>query len=68
MHNFEFNIERYKSSSNNGNSLWSNEKFEDHNPCIFASKVTFFMINLAKQLFFTNEEKRNKFIEEILKE
>ena len=59
MHSCEWCVERIKISSNNCNNHLSTEKFQDHNPWSFASKVVCVYNKLILQFFFWNEKKQS---------
>ena len=52
---FESILKRVKSDNRNNNTLYT-EKYQDHIPCSFAYRVVLARVDLASQLFFTEEK------------
>ena len=52
---FESILKRVKSDNRNNNTLYT-EKYQDHIPCSFAYRVALARVDLASQLFFTEEK------------
>ena len=60
-------MERLKDNDSDKNSSYT-KKYQAHIPCSFVTKLFALMIELASQLFFTEEKHVvNKFIKTILK-